>query len=158
MAGDGQDILVRPVTLSDLSDLRQLYLELTSGADVPDGEEGQAKLAEILAHPGTTLFGADIDGRLVAVASLHICPNLTFGGRPHARIENVVSLQAIRGTGAGRAVTEAAIGEAWAQDCVSIILLSGKSLGAKGFYEKLGFNADDKWGMILRPERVAEAG
>ena len=143
--------LVRAARADDLPALIELYSELTSGAPVPNGAEGQRKLAEILDHPGTTIFGAERGGRLVSVASLNISPNLTFGGRSYARIENVVTLSCWRGRGLAKAVMQAAIDKAWSADCCSIILLSGKSLGARGFYESLGFNAEDKWGMILRP-------
>ncbi|MFT7594082.1 MAG: hypothetical protein ACI8R4_001400 [Paracoccaceae bacterium] len=30
------------------------------------------------------------------------------------------------------------------------MLLTGKDLGARGFYEKLGYTEDEKFGMILR--------
>lgn len=144
------DALIRRVTPGDFDALLPLYSELTSGAPVLGGAAGRARLDEILAHPGTHLFGAERTGRLVSVASLHISPNLTFGGRAHARIENVVTAKAHRGQGLSRRVIEAAIEVARAENVLSIILLTGKQLNARGFYEKLGFNAEDKWGMILR--------
>lgn len=151
------NVLVRPARLSDFDDLRALYLELTGGLPVPEGAAGRERLADILGHPGTTVFGAEAAGQLVSAATLHICPNLTFGGRPYARIENVVTLEAVRGQGLGRLVMQAAVEAAWAAECCSIVLLTGKALGARGFYESLGFNADDKWGMILRPGARAAA-
>jgi hypothetical protein len=39
---------------------------------------------------------------------------------------------------------------AWAAGAYKIMLLTGKSLGAKGFYEKLGFSDDRKHGMMIR--------
>lgn len=87
---------------------------------------------------------------LASVATLHLCPNLTFGGRPYARIENVVTRADCRGRGLSAVVMQAAIARAWAQDVVSIVLLTGKQLGARGFYERLGFEAESKWDMILR--------
>lgn len=141
---------VRRIRPDDLPDLVALYTELTNGAPVVQGDDGRARLAEIIAHPGTYVFAADIGGQVCAVATLHICPNLTFGGRPYARIENVVTLHSHRGHGLGRMVMQAAIDQAWAQDAVSIILLTGKALRARGFYESLGFETETKWGMILR--------
>ncbi len=87
----------------------------------------------------------------MSVATLHVCPNLTFGGRPYARIENVVTAQSHRGLGLATQVMTAAMGKARSHDVVSVVLLTGKALNARGFYERLGFNAEDKWGMIWRP-------
>lgn len=142
--------VIRPLRLTDFEDLRSLYQELTQGAPVPDGEKGRAKLQEILRHSGTYLLGAELQGQIVAVATLHICPNLTFGGRSYARIENVVTGVAHRGKGLASEVMRALIAKAWQEDVSSIVLLTGKALNARGFYESLGFNAEDKWGMILR--------
>lgn len=136
--------------MGDFSALRELYTELTGGLPVPDGAEGRAKLREILAHDGTHVFGAEVAGKLVSVATLHICPNLTFGGRSYARIENVVTLAAYRGQGLSRQVMDRAIETARIANIISIVLLTGKGLEARGFYEKCGFNANDKWGMILK--------
>ncbi len=142
---------IREATEADLDALVALYRELTGGAPVLDGAAGVARLREILAHPGTHVFGAEVDGRLRSVATLHVCPNLTFGGRPYARIENVVTAQSHRGLGLARQVMTAALDRARSHDVVNVVLLTGKALDARGFYERLGFNADDKWGMIWRP-------
>ncbi|WP_102224694.1 GNAT family N-acetyltransferase [Acidimangrovimonas sediminis] len=144
--------IIRSVKLEDFDALLKLYLELTNGAPVLGGRAGRTKLAEILEHSGTYVFGAELNGVLVSVASLHICPNLTFGGRSHARIENVVTAREHRGRGLARLVMEVAIDKAREQNVLSIILLTGKQLDVRGFYEKLGFNAEDKWGMIIRPQ------
>ncbi len=50
---------------------------------------------------------------------------------------------------------QAAIDAAWAADCYKIMLLTGRTAEARGFYEKLGFGTDEKWGMTIRrvPER-----
>ncbi|WP_299201319.1 GNAT family N-acetyltransferase [uncultured Tateyamaria sp.] len=70
-------------------------------------------------------------------------------------VENVVTHQTHRGTGQGRRVMQAAIDAAWAADCYKIMLLTGRTAEARGFYEKLGFGTDEKWGMTIRrvPER-----
>lgn len=75
---------------------------------------------------------------------------MTQGGRPYALIENVVTHAAHRGTGQGRRVMTAVIDAAWNADCYKIMLMTGRSAEARGFYEKLGFGADEKWGMTIR--------
>ncbi len=144
------DPIIRPASIGDFSALVALYSELTGGLSVLAGSEGRAKFREILDHDGTYVFGAEISGKLVSVATLHICPNLTFGGRSYARIENVVTLASHRGQGLSTKVMEHAIETARKANVVSIVLLTGKGLKARSFYERCGFNAEDKWGMILK--------
>ncbi|GFE66347.1 GNAT family N-acetyltransferase [Litoreibacter roseus] len=155
MAKQKQDIhvpdpIIRSASLRDFSALLKLYSELTGGLPVLSGNAGRAKLKEILQHEGTYVFGAEVSGKLVSVATLHICPNLTFSGRSYARIENVVTLASHRGQGLSRVVMEHLIEIARMANVVSIVLLTGKGLKARGFYEKCGFSADEKWGMIIK--------
>lgn len=149
-AAAGSQPRIRPLTASDYADARALYVELVGDIPVPEGAAGQARFDTILAHDGTTLWGAEVDGRILAMATLHILPNLTFDARPYALIENVVTLRRHRGSGLGSAVMAAAIAAAWSAGAYKIMLLTGKTLGARGFYEKLGFSDQDKYGLTLR--------
>lgn len=142
--------IVRSAASRDFDDLLELYSELTGGLPVLSGDPGRAKLQEILRHEGTYVVGAEVSGKLVSVATLHICPNLTFGGRSYARVENVVTLSSHQGQGLSRMVMGHLIEIARMANVVSIVLLTGKGLEARGFYEKCGFSADEKWGMILK--------
>jgi GNAT superfamily N-acetyltransferase len=143
-------VIYRPLAAADFADAHMLYVELVGDIPVPDGAAGQSRFAEILAHPGTTIWGADCDGKITAMATLHILPNMTFGGRAYAIVENVVTLRSHRGQGLGAGVMAAVIAAGWAADAYKIMLLTGKTLGARGFYEKLGFTDQDKYGMTLR--------
>lgn len=146
---------LRTATLDDFEALHALYKELVGTIEVPEGDMGQARLAEILNHPGTQICVAEVDGILVSMVTLHVLPNMTFDGRPYALIENVVTLTPHQGQGIGRAVMEYAAEQAWSSGCYKIMLLTGTTLGARGFYEKLGYDPDSKQGMILRraPQR-----
>ncbi|MHA1571402.1 MAG: GNAT family N-acetyltransferase [Alphaproteobacteria bacterium] len=117
-----------------------------------DGAEGAARWAALLEHPGTIVLGAEVDGLLVAIVTLHILPNMTFGGRPYALIENVVTAQAYRGRGIGRRTMEEAVAAAWAAGASKIMLLTGPKRGVRGVYEQLGFT-DEKVGMTMRAPR-----
>ncbi|MBV7409368.1 GNAT family N-acetyltransferase [Maritimibacter sp. DP1N21-5] len=139
---------VRELSRYDFPDLHRLLSALSRDNPVPEGPTGEAILYEILAMPGTSLFGAECEGRIVATAMLSILPNLTYGGRPLARIENVVTLPDYRGRGFASAVMTAAIDKARAKNCADISLLSPKSFHAEGFYRKLGFK-DDTVGLHL---------
>ncbi len=143
----GAAIQVRHAREDDFEAALDLYRELVG--DIPVAEEPRQWL-DVLRHPGTTVFAAESEGRLAALATLHLLPNVTYGGRPYALIENVVSAAAYRGQGCGRAVMEAAIAHAWEADAYTVMLLTGRQLDARGFYERLGFTADAKFGMTLR--------
>ena len=104
----------------------------------------------IIDHPGTSIMGAEAQGQIVSMATLHLLPNVTYGGRPYGLIENVVTLPAHRGRGFGAAVMHALLDRAWAAEAYKVMLLTGKTYGARDFNEKLGFEADDKFGMTLR--------
>lgn len=144
------DHLLRCATPDDFDDLHALYKDLVGTIGVPAGAAGRARLARILSHPGTAIHAAQVDGRLVSMATLHVLPNLTFDGRPYALAENVVTLRSFQGQGIGRAVMTHLAEAAWAANAYKIMLLTGQDLGARGFYERLGYSADEKFGMTLR--------
>ena len=123
-----------------------LYLELTRSGRVAPPDH----FASVLAHPGTTVCGAFIASDLAGMATLHILPNMTYGGQPYGLIENVVTARSHRGRGIGRAVLSRLIDMAWAADAYKVMLLTGTARGAQGFYRKVGFDDTDKHGMVLR--------
>lgn len=136
----------RKLTSQDVQAALTLYRHLVGDQMIG----GADALARVLDHPGTSVFGAFKGDALLAMATLHILPNVTQGGRPYALVENVVTHAEHRGHGHGRRVMEAVIAAAWAADCYKIMLLTGRTAEARGFYEKLGFGADEKWGMTIR--------
>ena len=136
----------RPLTRADWPDAEALYCELTAGDAVGTSADFEA----LLSHPRTSVFGNEKDGRVISMVTLHVLPNLTRGGRPYALIENVVTAKSHQGCGHGRAAIEAAVDSAKSADCYKVMLLTGQTGTAKGFYEAVGFSGDDKWGMIIR--------
>lgn len=139
-------MIARMATAADVPGLLALYRALVGAAPLA----GEEAVGTVLAHPGTEIWVLQEAGRSVSMATLHMLPNVTQGGRPYALVENVVTLTECQGRGYGRAVMDAVIARAWAVDAYKIMLLSGKTGQAKGFYERLGFSADEKWGMTLR--------
>lgn len=147
---------IRAARSEDFESAVALYEDYGNSIPVARGQAGFARWHAILAHPGTTVHVAVLEGRLIAGATLHILPNMTYGGRPYAFIENVITARGHRGKGIGSRVMERAVETAWAADVYKIMLLTGRDRqdGAiRRFYEKLGFSADEKHGMALR--RVA---
>ncbi|MEL6620434.1 MAG: GNAT family N-acetyltransferase [Pseudomonadota bacterium] len=138
---------VRTLTKADIAAALVLYRHLVGDAALA----GPERVAAVLDHPGTSLWGAwDGAAALRAMATVHILPNVTQGGRSYALVENVVTHRDHRGVGHGRRVMEAVIGTAWAAGCYKIMLMTGQTAEARGFYETLGFSADEKWAMTLR--------
>lgn len=137
---------IRDLTAEDTKDALALYTELTFGPPCADG----AAFLRVITHPGTTVVGADDAGQIIGMVTLHLLPNVTWGARPYALIENVITVGSHRGKGVGRAVMQGAIDRAWAADAYKIMLLTGQKRGALGFYEALGFGTEDKFGMVLR--------
>jgi Acetyltransferases len=91
------------------------------------------------------------------MATLHVLPNMTYGGRPYGLIENVVTEKDHRGQGHGRAVIGRLAEAARAAGCYKLMLLTGQARNARGFYEAVGFSADAKWGMMMRFVEPAQA-
>lgn len=137
---------VRPLGGEDTEASLRLYTELTPGPK----EVSADAFYDVLAHSGTTVFGAEGAGTILAMATLHILPNVTWGGRPYALIENVVTDRNHRKRGIGRAVLLGALDQAWRADAYKVMLLTGQNRGARGFYESVGFSAEDKDAMVIR--------
>ncbi len=147
----------RKLTVDDYADALALYDELHTKSPVIAGEWGKDRFAQIIHHDGTTIFGAVLDGTVVSMATLHILPNMTYEGRPYCLIENVVTHFADQGQGYGRGVLDQAAKAAWDAKAYKIMLLTGKAHDAKGFYEKCGFDEDEKYGMVLRRAPLQES-
>ncbi len=137
---------LRQLTLDDWPDAETLYWELTMSGAVA----GRDMFEAVLAHKGTRVLGRFHEGKLAAMATLHVLPNMTYGGRPYALIENVVARAETRGQGHGKAVMHYCIAQAREQNCYKVMLLTGQRRNARGFYEAVGFEADEKWGMMIR--------
>ena len=144
------EVVCRALGVADFADAYVLYTDLVGADRMAHHDLARAQFRTLLDHPGTSLIGAERGGEVLAMATLHLLPNLTYGGRPYALVENVVTRRAYHGQGLGRAVMQAVIVQAWGQDAYKIMLLTGRGAGALGFYAKLGFDADEKQGMTLR--------
>ncbi len=140
----------RALVLADYADARALYQTLSTGHSLPSYDAGIGGFEALLAHPGTWVIGAELDTRIVAMATLHMLPNMTYRMRPYALVENVATLQSHQGKGFGRQIMAAVAQKAWAEGAFKIMLLTNRARGATAFYEKQGYVVDEKDGMILR--------
>lgn len=139
-------IEVRALTAQDWAASERLYSELTQG---PRQLEA-CHFRDVLAHPGTHVFGALSKAKLCAMATLHLLPNVTWGGRHYGLVENVVTAADQQRQGFGRAVLARVAEAAWEANAYKIMLMTGRKRAAKGFYEACGFSSEDKHAMVIR--------
>ena len=106
----------------------------------PDAAKQKCGLEMILADPdGGKIFCAEVNGVLVAMASVLFVPSARAGGMV-AWLEDVIVHPGWRGHGLGRRLLDAAILAAGEAGCVGVVLLtdSGNVL-AREFYGRAGF-------------------
>ena len=142
---------VRLAEASDLGRLLTLFEASEVSAIAQPRDRAERIWAEILARDGVTVFASDAGERLAATCMLITAPNLLRAGRGHAFLENVVTHRDFRGQGYGRAVVEAALAKAWAEDCYHVLLQSGRTdPRVHRFYESCGFEPGIRTGYVAR--------
>jgi ribosomal protein S18 acetylase RimI-like enzyme len=126
------------VDLDLVSAFARLIPQLSSSSPPPDADQ----LAEMIAHPGTTVFVARTDDESLIVGTLTLVVfRIPTGLR--AWIEDVVVDEGARG-GVGTALTNAAIAKARDAGCKTVELTSRPSReAANHLYQKLGFEVRD---------------
>ncbi len=137
---------LRVLTRADVAAALDLYTELTLGPPCIAPEA----FYSVLDHPGTSISGAFTRDGLVAMATLHLLPNVTWNARPYGLVENVVTRADHRKRGFGRAVLEQLLATAWAANAYKVMLMTGQKRGALGFYQSVGFTQEDKHGLVIR--------
>jgi GNAT superfamily N-acetyltransferase len=140
------DAAIRKLTSADADQALILYNELTAGPQA----HNPAVFDIVIGHPGTSVTGAFVGSDVLAMATLHLLPNVLWDARPYALIENVVTRASFQRQGYGRQVMDAVVKTAWDADAYKIMLMTGSARGAVGFYENIGFSAHEKHAMILR--------
>lgn len=150
--GSAADIVLRPVANADLATLLALYRHLNTEDPSLDMQLAESRFAEILIHPGMTIFAAFAGAQAVSSVTLVVIPNLTRGGAPYALIENVVTHADYRRRGLAGAVIRKAIASAWEKSCYKVMLLTGsKDPATLRFYANCGFTQDKTGFQIRRP-------
>lgn len=137
--------LARP---DDLQSLLALYEVSEVSAHAEPRERAECIWRSTLRHPVS-----DDQNRIAATCMLVVAPNLLRGGRSHGFLENVVTHPDFRGRGHGKAVVEAALARAWAEDCHHVMMQSGRADPCvRRFYEGLGFRPGIRIGYAaMRP-------
>ena len=144
---------VRRAELSDFSSLARLYVYLNPSTPVLENPKAPEIWSDILANPNVAVFVAVLGGELVASCTLITAPNLMRQGTPNGFLENVVTHGDHRRQGHGRAVTEAALGEAWERGCTEVALFTGRARANPSvldFYAKCGLREEGKAALIAQ--------
>jgi N-acetylglutamate synthase-like GNAT family acetyltransferase len=144
--------MIRKAQISDVRDLQELYLRhLTQyPPQEPQDEAAWAQLLDILLqNPDYYLLVNEENGKVVSSVTLVIIKNLTHNLRPYAVIENVVTHAEYRNKGYASDLMDYASDIAKLNNCYKIMLLTGsKKESTLAYYERCGFNKNDKTAFI----------
>lgn len=141
--------MIREVTESDLPELLNLYLYLHEQEVPPFDENLNKAWTQILNDPDHHIIVAEEDGHIVSSCVCVIIPNLTRNVRPYAFVENVVTDEHYRNRGLATQCLNYAKEIALKKNCYKLMLLTGsKSESTLRFYERAGYNRNDKNAFI----------
>jgi hypothetical protein len=113
---------------------------LVEGYPMPDARPGSVFAPSVIDGP-TRVWLAYVDGEPSATAAAHLAGDAVL-------VEYVAALSAARGRGAGAAVTWAATLADPALPAVLVASDDGRPL-----YERMGYQAVERWTVWLRPGR-----
>lgn len=141
--------MIREITEQDFEGLMTLYMQLHENPFPEKTEEIQRLWQSILQDKNHHIIVAEEEGKIVASCVCVIIPNLTHGQQPYAFIENVITDEAYRQNGYGSACLDYAKEIAQKENCYKMMLLTGsKKESTLKFYEKAGYNSNDKTAFI----------
>ncbi|MDE6591459.1 MAG: GNAT family N-acetyltransferase [Oscillospiraceae bacterium] len=141
--------MIREINENDFDGLMELYMQLHDNPFPERDERVEGVWKSILNDGNHHIIVAEEGGRIVSSCVCVIIPNLTRGQRPYAFIENVITDKEYRRRGLAAACLEYAREIAERENCYKMMLLTGsKEEGTLSFYEKCGYNKNDKTAFI----------
>lgn len=143
---------VREALPSDLEAVQQLYLHLRNAVRNHPVSQSRAEqfVEQLQRYYGSALLVGIADDQVVSTCTLIVIPNLTYGGRSYALLENVVTHPEARNRGIATALLREAARRAFAVGCYKVMLMTGsKDPSTLAFYEKAGFE-QSKTGFQMR--------
>ena len=142
-------MLIREVEYSDLSELLALYTNLHDNTMPVIDSDIEILWSNIIDDKNHHVIVGVVDDNIVSSCVVVIVPNLTHQQRPYALIENVITHPAYRGKGYATQLLDHAKIIAKANHCYKIMLMTGsKKQATLGFYERAGYNRNDKTAFI----------
>ena len=141
--------MIREITNEDFDGLMRLYMQLHDNPFPERDGRVNGVWESILDDPNHHIIVAEEEGEIAASCVCVIIPNLTRGQRPYAFVENVITDEAHRRHGLAKACLDFAREIAKRENCYKMMLLTGsKQQGTLDFYEKCGYNKNDKTAFI----------
>jgi len=144
-----KNLEIREIQAADLNQLLVLYTYLHNNP-MPEIDNGIRKLWEkILIDKDHHIVVGIADEKIVSSCVLVVIQNLTYGQKPYALIENVITHEDYRNRGYATQVLDFAKDIAIGNECYKIMLLTGsKQEKTLAFYENAGYNQNDKTAFI----------
>lgn len=141
--------MVREITADDHDGLTKLYMQLHNNP-VPEKSQRITDIwNQILSDKNHHIIVAEENGEIVSSCVCVIIPNMTHGQRPYALIENVITDAAHRKRGFATDCLNYARDICIKENCYKMMLLTGsKEESTLRFYEKAGYNHNDKTAFI----------
>jgi len=134
----------------DLSGLLYLYAQLHSQMEPTINDRIIAVWEQIMRDENQHVLAGFLDGAMVSSCVINIIPNLTHDQRPYSVIENVITDTNMRSRGYASSLLSEAKEIAQKKNCYKIMLMTGsKKDSTLQFYEKAGYNRNDKTGFIM---------
>jgi len=130
---------IRRATIRDLPELLKILYQLSPLENIEDCKKNDINKVfnKIAGNEDYYLMLAEIDGQIIATATLLIQQNLSHHARPYGHIENVVTDYRFRGFGIGMIIVNYLLGIAGIKNCYKVILnCQEKNVD---FYKKCGF-------------------
>lgn len=141
--------MIREITNNDFDRLMELYMQLHNNPFPIKDEKVINVWNTILKDKNHHIIVAEIDDKIVSSCVCVIIPNLTRGQRPYAFIENVITDKNYRKKGFATMCLDYAKDIAIKENCYKMMLLTGsKEEHTLRFYEKAGYNKNDKTAFI----------
>ena len=142
---------IRMVNKNDLPMLQELYLNLHDSEIMPITTETMQLWDDILSDPTYHILIGEELGKIVSSVTLVIIKNLSREMRPHALIENMVTLPDYRNKGYARLLLNKAVEMAKENNCYRIMFISGsKNESNIKFYHNSGFTSTEKSAYIMK--------
>ena len=142
---------VRMVNKNDLPALQELYLNLHDAEIMPITSETMLLWENILGDPNYHILIGEELGKIVSSVTLVIIKNLTRQMRPHALIENMVTLPEYRNKGYAGLLMQKAVEIAKENDCYRAVFISGsKNESTIRFYLNSGFTNTEKSAFVMK--------
>lgn len=140
---------IREVQEKDLLGLLELYTQLHDNSLPKMNDDLVQSWKYVINDKNHHIIVGTVEEEIVSSCVVVIIPNFTHNQRPYALIENVITDERYRKKGYGTAVINYAKEITLKENCYKIMLLTGsKKDSTLDFYERAGYNKNDKTAFI----------